>query len=99
MPEKVHGTLLAIEASGVLLEDLVHPRQHVVVTPHIGSVADAVVGVLIQRLLIVEIKRSSVYGDFYPQRFESPHEMAVEIRDGQVVQREPELSLLASGDF
>jgi hypothetical protein len=98
VPEEVHGALLAVKPPGVFIEDLIRPGEYAVEAPHVRLLAGGVIGIVLQSVLVVEVEGPSVYGNVYPRRAESLHKLAVELRHGKVVYREPEPSALAGRD-
>src|SRR5919202_1727528 len=68
VPVELDGAGLAVKPPRKLLEDLIHPQEYPVVTPHVLPVADAVERILIQRVLVVEGEGLRVYSGVYAQR-------------------------------
>ena len=97
VPEEVHGALLAVKPPGVFFEDLIRPGEYAVEAPHVRLLAGGVIGIVLQSVLVVEVEGPSVYGNVYPRRAESLHKLAVELRDGKIVYREPSGGITMSG--
>src|SRR5215207_5737925 len=78
------------ERETIGLEDLIHLHQYAPVAPHVLPVADAVEGVLLQRVLVTEPVGLAVYRDLHAQSSEPVKEPPVELCDWQVVHGEGE---------
>lgn len=72
VPVEEYGALLAREAPGVLLEDLIHPRQNPMIAAHVVPFADVVVSVLLTRLIVGKVEGIGVYGASMPRDTSPP---------------------------